>query len=158
MQNNVPFIWKNEQKQAFWLIKELLTSAIIMAYIDQNKLSELVTDASPWGLSAILSQHTPRRKKNDRKIVVFISRSFSEVEHWYSQTEQENSQDFGELNIFICICVEVISLVMDCKPIELIMKNPKSKPPSRIESWNLHFQDYDFAIPTLQSQNILTMK
>ena len=58
-----------------------------MAYFDQNKHTELTTDASPWVLSAILSQCMPGT--NDQKVVAYISRSLSEVERRYSQTERE---------------------------------------------------------------------
>jgi hypothetical protein len=54
---NNRFVWGDQQQRAFEKIKELLTSNTVMAYFDKNKQTELVTDASPWGLSAILSQH-----------------------------------------------------------------------------------------------------
>ena len=38
------------------------------------------------------------------------------------------------------------TLYTDCKPIELILRNPKSKPPARIERWNLRIQDFDFDV------------
>ena len=56
---DVRFQWKDEHDQAFQKVKELLTSDTVMAYFDKNKQSEITTDASPFGLSAILSQHTP---------------------------------------------------------------------------------------------------
>ena len=34
----------------------------------------------------------------------------------------------------------------DCKDIELIINNPKSKPPAQIERWNLRLQGYDFEV------------
>ena len=34
----------------------------------------------------------------------------------------------------------------DCKAIELIFNNPKSKPPAHIERWNLRLQGYDFEV------------
>ena len=37
-------------------------------------------------------------------------------------------------------------LLTDCKAIELIFNNPKSKPPARIECWNLRLQRYDFEV------------
>ena len=58
-----------------------------MAYFDQTKQIELVTDASPWGLSAILAQKSS--KHDDRRIVAYVSQSLSEVEQKYSQTERE---------------------------------------------------------------------
>ena len=75
---NSHFVWEEQQQQAFQKIKDLLTSTTVMAYFDKNKETELVTDASPWGLSAILSQHTDGL--DDRKIVAFVSRSLSPVE------------------------------------------------------------------------------
>ena len=36
------------------------------------------------------------------------------------------------------------TLYTDCKPIELILGNPESKPSARIERWNLRIQDFDF--------------
>ena len=38
------------------------------------------------------------------------------------------------------------TLYTDCKPIEMVLGNPKSKPPARIEHWNLRIQDFDFDI------------
>lgn len=49
------FEWTDEHEIAFRRIIELLTSDTVMAYFDQTKETELVTDASPWGLSAILT-------------------------------------------------------------------------------------------------------
>ena len=37
-------------------------------------------------------------------------------------------------------------LITDCKPVQLIFNNPNSKPPARIERWNLRLQGYDFDI------------
>ena len=49
-----------------------------MAYFDPNKETELVTDASPSGLSAILMQNTPGTK--DRRVVAYASRALTDVE------------------------------------------------------------------------------
>ena len=48
-----------KEGRAFRKVKEMLTSDTVMAYFDKNKQTELVTDTSPMGLSAILSQHIP---------------------------------------------------------------------------------------------------
>ena len=45
-------------------------------------------------------------------------------------------------------------LITDCKPLQFIFNNPKSKPPARIERWNLRLQGYDFkAVHTEGSRN-----
>ena len=59
MKKDQPFLWGKEQEKSFHTIKNLLTSTDVMTYSDPNKETELVTDASPLGLSAILMQNTP---------------------------------------------------------------------------------------------------
>lgn len=51
---NQPFEWLPKHEQSFQEIKKLLTSAQVMSYFDPNKETQLITDASPTGLSAIL--------------------------------------------------------------------------------------------------------
>ena len=54
-----PFQWLPQHERSFNQIKELLTSAKVMAYFDPKKETELITDASPTGLSAIVMQRSP---------------------------------------------------------------------------------------------------
>jgi hypothetical protein len=67
---NAHFRGTNDEECAFNNVKHALTSDKVMAYFDQNKHTELTTDASPWGLSAILSQRMPGT--NDQKVVAYI--------------------------------------------------------------------------------------
>ena len=83
---NTKFCWTKREQNAFDNIKSALTSNTVMAYFDQTKQTELITDASPWGLSAILAQKTTH---DDRWIVAYTSRSLSEIERKYSQTKHE---------------------------------------------------------------------
>jgi len=55
-----------------------------MPYFDPKKDTELVTDTSPSGLSAILIQNTAG--KEDKWVVVYTSQALTMVERWYSQT------------------------------------------------------------------------
>ena len=145
IKKNTHFQWGDDQQQAFQRVKNLLTSDTVMAYFDNNKITELVTDASPWGLSAILSQHTSGH--NDRKIVAFVSRSLSDVEQRYSQTEKEALAIVWAVErLHLYLCGGHFQLITDCKPVELILNNPKSKPPAQIQRWNLRLQEYDFSV------------
>eukprot|EP00795_Rhopilema_esculentum_P015552 gene15552-6817_t len=73
---NSVFRWTPKEQKSFDNIKLALTSDKVMAYFDQTKQTELFTDASPTGLSAILSQITPGQE--DRKVVAYVSRSLSD--------------------------------------------------------------------------------
>ena len=53
----------------------------VMEYFDARKSSELIVDASPTGLGAILSQNN--------KILSYASRALSDIESRYSQTDRE---------------------------------------------------------------------
>ena len=140
-----PFLWGEEQETSFHTIKNLLTSADVMAYFDPNKQTELVTDASPSGLSAILMQNTPGMK--DRRVVVYASRALTDVERRYSQTEREALAVVWAIEkLHLYVFGSHFKLLTDCKAIELIFNNPKSKPPARIERWNLRLQGYDFEV------------
>ena len=142
---NIPFQWGPEQDRAFNEIKTLLTSDQVVAYFDQAKETELVTDASPYGLSAILSQKSPGQE--DRRVVAYVSRSLSDVERRYSQTEKEALAIVWAIErLHLYLCGAHFTLHTDCKPVELIFGNASSKPPARIERWNLRLQGYDFSI------------
>ena len=149
---NAQFSWQEEQQQALQKVKDLLTSDTVIAYFDKGKQTELVTDASPWGLSAILSQRTCGQ--DDRKIVAFVSRSLSSVEQRYSQTEREALAIVWAVErLHLYLCGGHFTLLTDCKPIELILNNPRSKPPARIERWNLRLQEYDFTVVHTKGSN-----
>ena len=62
---DVTFKWTPQHQSSFEEIKQMLTSEAIMSYFDPQKETDLTTDASPVGQSAILSQCTPGQ--NDRK-------------------------------------------------------------------------------------------
>ena len=142
---DVLFIWTKVHGQAFDKIKRLLTSKTIMAYSDQQKETELITDASPVGLSAILFQKTPGQ--NNREVVAYASRPLSDVESRYSQTEKETLAIVWAIErLHLYLYGGHFTLYTDCKPVQLIFGNPKSKPPARIERWNLRLQGYDFSV------------
>ncbi len=142
---NVPFQWTQQHNQAFAAVKSALTSSKVMSYFDQSKHTELVTDASPHGLSALLSQYTPG--KSDRKVVAYVSRALSDVERRYSQTEKEALAIVWAMEkLHLYLSGGHFTLLTDCKPIEMILNNPTSKPPARIARWYLRVQDFDFTV------------
>ena len=144
IKRNTTFTWKAKHETAFNAVKSALTSKTVMSYSDKSKETELITDASPVGLSAIISQHTPG--KEDRKIVAYISRSLSDVERRYSQTEREALAIVWAMEkLYLYLHGGKFTLITDCKPIEMIL-NPASKPPARIERWYLRLQDFDFSV------------
>ena len=131
----------------------MLTGETTMAYFDPSKDTELTTVASPVGLSAILSQKA--QEGDDCKIVAFVSPFLSDVETRYSQTEKEALGIVWAIErLHLYLYGKRFTLYTDCKPVQLIFDNPKSKPPARIERWNWRLQGYNFqVVHTKGSQN-----
>jgi hypothetical protein len=48
--------WSSEQQDAFEKLKQSLISAEVMSYYNQNAETNIIVDAIPYGLGAILSQ------------------------------------------------------------------------------------------------------
>jgi len=52
----VPFKWAKEQNEAFEALKKALASADTLVYYDKDTKTRVITDASPVGLGAVLTQ------------------------------------------------------------------------------------------------------
>ena len=141
------FIWTSNCRESFEKIKSSLTNNAINAHFDPKLKSELTVDASPVGLAAVLCQYKESQAE-EKKIIAFASRSLSDVEQRYSQTEKEGlALVWGCEHFHIYLYGSTFtSVITDHKPLELIFNNPKSKPPARIERWLLRLQDYNFSV------------
>ena len=70
---NNPWSWGTEQEKALKELHTLLQSETTMAYYDPKKHTELIVDASPVGLGAILAQKENKEDGGGR-IVAYASR------------------------------------------------------------------------------------
>ena len=123
-----------------------------MAFYDKNAPTEVVTDASPVGLRAVLVQ----QQRGVKRAVAFASRSLSEVERRYSQTEKEAlAVVWGckRFNLYL-LGLETFQLVTNCKALEAIY-GPKSKPSARVGRWVLRLMPSKYTVRHVPSgQNI----
>ena len=142
---------KKERERRFW--KSLAEDAIA-AYFDVKKETELIVDASPIGLGAILAQFE-KGKPGTKRVVAYASRSLTDVEQRYSQTEKEAlALVWGceHFRIYL-LGAHFTTIITDHKPLETIFNNPKSKPPARIERWALRLQPYNFTVKYKEGKN-----
>ena len=143
--NDTPFVWTTVHKNAFDNLKAALTSAPCMAYFDIHKETFVVVDASPVGVSAILSQKSPNVANS--KVIAYASRALSPVETRYSQTEREALAIVWAVEHFhMFLFGHHFTLVTDHKPLEVIYGTTRSKPSARIERWVLRLQPYHFNV------------
>ena len=85
---NATWQWSTNQQQALETLKHKLTNAPVMSYFDPTKQTELIVDASPMGLGAVFAQKTANSNE-PMHVIAYASRSLTDVERRYSQTERE---------------------------------------------------------------------
>ena len=130
---NQPFVFGAKEQKSFETLKLQLGRAETLAYFDVKARTQVIADASPYGLGGILVQI----QKGEPRIVTYASRSLSEVERRYSQTEKEALALVWACEKFHSYIYGLkFDLITDHKPLEAIY-TPKSKPCACIEHWVL---------------------
>lgn len=132
------FIWNCEQQEAFDKLKEHMLNPTTLGYFDVDDRTQLIADASPVGLGAVLLQvneHGPR-------VISYASKSLSDAEKRYCQTEKEAlALVWATERFHFYLYGRSFELITDHKPLEIIF-GPKSKPCARIERWVMRLQSY----------------
>lgn len=136
------FVWKQEHDLAFEQLKSQLTGPMVLGYYSVTDRTQLYADASPVGLGAVLVQF----KNSEPRIISYASKSLSETEKRYCQTEKEALALVWAVERFhFYLYGRNFELITDHKPLEVIF-SPKSKPCARIERWVLRLQSYRFKV------------
>ena len=86
LKKDVPYNWTKQHQEIFEILKEKLTTALILSYSDFNQSFILSTDASTTGLGAVLSQKDSEGREHP---IWYASRTLSPAEKNYHITEQE---------------------------------------------------------------------
>ena len=86
--------WEKEQAKAFKALKEALSDVPALACFSLNVPTNVITNASPVGLGAILLQD---HVTAERKPIAYISRSLTSTERKYLQIEREDPGGGGYL-------------------------------------------------------------
>ena len=132
----------SEQQKAFHELKKRLSSAETLGYFDKGAPTQVIADASLVGLGVVLTQiHS-----DGPRVICYASRSLTETEKRYTQTEKEALALVWACEKFHPYVYGVpLELVTDHKPLEVIY-GPKSKPCARIERWVFQMQPYKFKV------------
>ena len=137
--------WTYEQDDVLVQLKDALASSPVTAYFDPAKEAEMSVDASLVGLAAILSQ--ANTETGETHVITYASRSLTETEQRYSQTEREPLAVVWACEyLHLYIYGKPVTVYTDHKPLVTIYGNPNSKPPARIERWALKLQPYQLTV------------
>ena len=87
---NVKYVWASEQQEAFEKLKQLLTTAPVLAYPRDDCKYILDTDASNYALGAVLSQMQPKEDGTlEERPIAYYSKQFNEAERHYCARRRE---------------------------------------------------------------------
>ena len=151
IRKNVSFTWGQAEQNSFDKLKQELASADTLGYFDKNAPTQVIADASPVGLGAVLTQ----KQGDDYRVICYASRSLTDTERKYSQIEKESLSLVWACERFHAyLYFTDFELLTDHKPLECLF-SPKSKPCARIERWVLRLQPYKFKVRYISgSKNI----
>ena len=83
---NVEWMCGRHQEEAMSKLKKCLTDETVLNHSDPTKETEVIVDASPVGLAAIMTQKGPNIEGPGR-VIAYASRALTDVERRYCQTE-----------------------------------------------------------------------
>jgi len=139
---NVPFVFGDEQKRAFQELKQCLANSETLGYFDLKYPTKVIADASPVGLGAVLVQI----QEDGPRIICYASRSLTNVEQRYCQTEREALSLVWACERFSPYLLgNQFDLITDHEPLKTIYGS-RSKPCARIERWVLRLMPYDYRV------------
>lgn len=141
--NNSPkFIWTPEADKAFLELKSLLVKAPVLNCPNFQFPFEVHTDASSYGIGAMLSQTIDGMERP----VAYMSRSLTDTERNYSVTEREALAVLIALEHWRCYLEngKTISVYTDHSALKWFLS--LSNPSGRLARWGIRLSSFNFEI------------
>lgn len=140
---DVKFEWSSKHNDVFEKIKTNLAAAVKLGFFDVTDKTMVMADASPTGLGAVLLQSS---SEGDMRIISFASKSLTDTERRYCQTEREALALVWSVERFSTYLYgRPFDLMTDCKALQYLF-TPRSRPCARIERWVLRLQSFDYQV------------
>ena len=148
---DVEWEWKRIHQESFEEIKHSLTTCPVMAYWNQEAETRITTDASQFGIGAILEQ---KQADNSYRPIYYASRKLTKVESRYSQFEREClGVKWACSRFFLYLTGKEFEVRTDHKQLVQVL-TPKYKAPSaRIERWLLYLQQFRFSVTHIKGKD-----
>ncbi|XP_063374893.1 uncharacterized protein K02A2.6-like [Cydia amplana] len=154
LQKGSKWVWNTEHNDAFMAIKKHLSSDQLLAHYNPNATIILTTDASPYGLGAILSLIDD---DGVERPVSYASRTLNAAEKRYSQLQKEaTSIIFGVRRFHQYLYGRTIPFVLrtDHKPLISIFGPYKGIPEvsaNRLQRYAMFLCAYNYTIEYIRS-------
>lgn len=141
LKKNKKFVWDTSCEKSWTTIKNHLISAPVLSCPDFEREFVIQTDASDFGIGAILTQ----QYEDGEKVISYLSRSLTRQERNFSTTEKE--------------CLAVLWAVEKLRPYiegvhfrvitdhySLVWLYKLQNPSGRLARWAVRLQQFDFTI------------
>jgi hypothetical protein len=147
LQKQRKFKWSKEAIATFEKSKRLLQESGFLTHFDPRLPLVVATDASPFGIGAVLSHIMPT---GEERPVMFVSRSLSKTECNYPQIEREAlAIIFAVRKFYLYLYGRKFTLITDNKPLTAIF-GPKTSLPilaaERMQRWAMLLAGFNYDI------------
>ena len=144
---DTPWKWSTECVVAFGQLKQMLADKTRLVHFDPEKPIVLPTDASPYGIGAVISHVLP---DGSEEPIAFASKTLSKAERGYAQVEKEGLFIvYGIRKFNQYLSGRHFTILTDHKPLLTIFGPDKSLPVmslQRLQRWALLLMGHDYDI------------
>ena len=139
--------WTQDCNEAFLDIKKCLSTSPVHAHFDPNERLVIACDASPYGVTAVLSH---RYASGSERPIAYASRTLSPAEKNYSQNDREAlAVMFGVKKFQEYVFGKTFTLVTDNKALTHIYSPSKTisnVAASRVRRWAVHLGSFSYTV------------
>ncbi|XP_057374828.1 uncharacterized protein LOC130695755 [Daphnia carinata] len=152
--------WGESEGDAFNCIKNCLITRPILSYPDFSRDFIIYTDASGYGIGAVLAQiqslpqsadsgetnePVPSESDDTEVVIAYSSKHLNDREAKWSTTEKEAYAIVHAIDVFrTYLYGRKFTVYTDHRPLEWLMS--KTEPAGRLARWALKIQEYDIVI------------
>lgn len=137
-----PFVWSGDADMAFKKLKECLVSAPVLSCPDYSKPFEIHTDASNFGIGAVLIQTI----NDEERVIAYMSKSLSNQERNYSATEREALAVLVAVEHWRCYVENGQRFIVYTDHAALKWFLKLNNPTGRLARWGVRLSAYNFEI------------
>lgn len=143
LKSNTPFKFDKDCERAFYTLRDALESSPVLAIYNNERETEIHTDASSHGFGAVLLQ---RQTDNKMHPVAYYSRRTNPAESRYHSFELETLAVILALRRFgpIIGSRKPFKIVTDCSALTLTLAKKDINP--KISRWVLEMEQYNYTI------------